>query len=157
MTTVGAAAAPRATAAGTDRRLWIAVIVVALIGLGIAIYLTVVHYSGIKVACATGGTCEQVQTSVYSKLAGIPVPVLGLLGYVGILLSTIAIRGDLGRIAGFGLALIGFLFSAYLTYREIFTLKAICEWCVGSATCMTVLLVLTAIRVARSQPAPPAA
>jgi uncharacterized membrane protein len=153
MTTVTATASP-AQAAATDRRLRLAILLVALIGLGIATYLTIVHYSGLKVACLASGSCETVQSSRYAKLAGIPVPVLGLLGYIGIL-GSLLIRGELGRIAGWGLALIGFLFSCYLTYRELFTIKAICQWCVGSAICMTVLVVLTSIRVFRSTPAPP--
>jgi uncharacterized membrane protein len=155
VTTVTSTAA-HVTAAGTDRRLRTAILVVALIGLGIATYLTIVHYSGLKVACLASGSCETVQSSRYAKLAGIPVPVLGLIGYIGIL-GTLLIRGDLGRIAAFGIALTGFLFSGYLTYRELFTIKAICQWCVGSAVCMTVLMVLTAIRVVRTDLPPPAA
>jgi uncharacterized membrane protein len=63
------------------------------------------------------------------------------------------VRGDLGRAIGFTTALIGFGFSAYLTYRELFTIKAICEWCVGSAICLTILAVLTGIRFVRGDPA----
>jgi uncharacterized membrane protein len=148
MTTVTGSATPF-LGVGSDRRFRIAILVIGLIGLGIATYLTIVHYTGLPVACATGKTCATVQSSVYAKLAGIPVPVLGLIGYLGIL-GTLALADDLGRIAAFGLALVGFLFSAYLTYREIFTIKAICEWCVGSAICMTVLLVLSSIRVLRA-------
>jgi uncharacterized membrane protein len=135
---------------GTDR-LRIAIGVLGLIGLGIAIYLTYVHYAKIKVACLSSGGCETVQGSVYAKLAGIPVPVLGLVGYAGILAS-LAVPGDLGRFAGFLLALTGFLFSAYLTYRELFTIKAICQWCVGSAVDMTLLMVITGIRALRTEP-----
>jgi uncharacterized membrane protein len=135
----------------SDRRLRTAAIVVACIGLAIAIYLTYVHYTGGNVACTNSG-CHTVQTSVYAKLGGIPVPVLGLVGYLGILGSLVLLSGDLGRLAGFAMALIGFLFSAYLTYRELFTIKAICEWCVGSAVCMTVLMVITSIRAVRGEP-----
>jgi uncharacterized membrane protein len=139
----------------TDRRLRIAVGVLAFIGIGIAIYLTYVHYAKIKVAClAGGGGCETVQASTYSKLDGIPVSVLGLVGYVGIF-GSLAIRAELGRIAGFGIALLGFLFSMYLTYREVFTIKAICQWCVGSAVLMTLLVILTAVRVVREGSAQP--
>ena len=63
-------------------------------------------------------------------------------------------RGELGRVAGFAIALIGFGFSMYLTYRELFTIKAICQWCVSSAVLMTVLAVLTAIRALRYEPPP---
>jgi uncharacterized membrane protein len=141
-------AASPATAA--DRRLQIAIAVICMIGIGIAGYLTYVHYAGIKVACLSSGGCETVQASRYSKLDGVPVAVLGLCGYVA-LLGSLGLRGELGRLAGFGIALIGFLFSAYLTYRELFTIKAICQWCVGSAVLMTVLVLLTAIRVLRDQ------
>jgi uncharacterized membrane protein len=139
-----------------DRRLLIAIAVISLIGIGVAGYLTYTHYAGLNVVCLSSGGCETVQKSVYSKLAGVPVAVLGLAGYIGILFS-LAIRNELGRIAAFGIALIGFLFSMYLTYREIFTIKAICQWCVSSAVLMTILTILTAIRVLRveSEPAAP--
>jgi uncharacterized membrane protein len=136
-----------------DRRLFIAILVLSLIGIGVAGYLTYTHYEGLNVVCLSSGGCETVQKSVYSKLAGVPVAVLGLAGYIGILLS-LAIRNELGRIAAFGIALIGFLFSMYLTYREIFTIKAICQWCVSSAVLMTLLTILAAIRALRVESEP---
>jgi len=125
--------------------------------IGIAGYLTYVHYEGLKVVCLSSGGCETVQSSRYAKLDGIPVAVLGLAGYIAILL-TLAIRGDSARAAGFGIALVGFLFSMYLTYRELFTIHAICQWCVGSAVLMSGLAILTGIRLMygeRHPPAPP--
>jgi uncharacterized membrane protein len=87
-----------------------------------------------------------VQASRWAKLDGIPVAVLGLGGYIAILASR-AVRGEAGRHVSFALALMGFGFSAYLTYRELFTIHAICQWCVASAILMTVLSVLTLIRL----------
>jgi uncharacterized membrane protein len=136
------------SASRTDRRLRIAIAVLCVIGIGIAAYLTYVHYEGLKVLCLSSGGCETVQASRYAKLDGIPVAVLGLLGYIGIL-GTLAIRGEAGRAAGFGIALVGFLFSMYLTYRELATIKAICQWCVASAIVMSALTILTAVRVLR--------
>jgi uncharacterized membrane protein len=134
----------------TDRRLTIAIIVLCLLGIGDAGYLTYVHYEGLKVVCLSGGGgCETVQASRYAKIGGLPVAVLGLAGYIGIL-GSLAIRGELGRALGFGLALVGFAFSMYLTYRELFTIHAICQWCVGSATLMTLLTILTLIRFLRA-------
>lgn len=130
----------------SDRALKVAIGVLCLIGIGIAGYLTYVHYEGLKVLCLSSGGCETVQSSRYAKLAGIPVATLGLVGYIGIL-GSLALRGELGRMTGFGIALIGFGFSMYLTYRELFTIHAICQWCVGSAVLMTLLAILTAIRV----------
>jgi uncharacterized membrane protein len=139
-----------------DRRLRIAIAVISVIGIGVAAYLTYTHYAGLNVVCPVSGGCETVQKSVYSKLGGVPVAVLGLAGYIAILL-TLAIRNELGRLAGFGISLIGCLFSLYLTYREIFTIKAICPWCVSSAVMMTLLTILTAIRVVRVESEPVAA
>lgn len=149
---------PPTAAAGspTDRRLRIAAAIVALIGLGIAAYLTYVHYAKLKPLCLSSGSCETVQSSRYSKLAGIPVPLLGVGGYIAILIS-LAVRGELGRVTGCAVALVGFGFSAYLTYREIFTIKAICQWCVGSAVAMTLLAVITVLRLMREDAAEPPA
>jgi uncharacterized membrane protein len=135
-----------------ERKLAIWIGAIALIGVGIATYLVYIHYAGIKPICAAGnGGCEKVQTSDYAKLAGIPVAVLGLAGYLAILAS-LFVRGDLGRLAGAAIALSGFGFSMYLTYREIFTIKAICQWCVGSAVLMTLLAGLTIVRLLKAEP-----
>jgi uncharacterized membrane protein len=150
MTTAAVSEGSRPRALLSDRRLQIAIIVLCLLGIGDAGYLTYVHYSGIKVAClASGGGCEKVQASQWSKLDGIPVSLLGLIGYIAIL-GSLFIRGEIGRAAGFGIALIGFGFSMYLTYRELFTIHAICQWCVGSATLMTLLAITTAVRFLRA-------
>ncbi len=135
-------------------RLTRVIFVIALIGVCEAAYLTYAHYNLGALACLGGhhgvSTCEQVQSSVYSKLLGIPVAILGLIGYVSIL-GSLWIKGELGRASGFCIALIGCGFSLYLTYRELFTLKEICEWCVGSAVLMTILMVLTSIRFLRGE------
>ena len=141
----------RAQRGTTDRRLRTAIAVLSLIGIGIGGYLTYVHYADLHVLCLSNGGCETVQNSRYSHLAGVPIAAVGLAGYISILI-TVFLRGDTGRTAGFGLALVGFLFSTYLTYREIFTIKAICQWCLGSAVLMTLLAILTTIRVVRAEP-----
>ena len=138
-----------------------AILSLATIGFIIAAYTTAVHYIGpsaliCSAAKGHASSCEQVQFSAWNNVAGIPVSVLGLVGYFGIFLS-LGIRGDLGRAAGFGIALVGFLFSLYLTYREAFTLHEYCEWCLGSAACMTILMVLLGIRFLTAEPASPPA
>lgn len=135
-------------AAGGGATLRIATVVVALVGVGIATYLTYVHYTGIEPICAASGGCEKVQSSEYAELAGIPVALLGLIGYVAIFVAAL-LPGDGARLVAASLALGGFVFSLYLTYLELFEIDAICQWCVGSAVVMTVLAVLTTLRVAR--------
>jgi uncharacterized membrane protein len=130
----------------TDRRLRLAAVVLALIGLGVAAYLTYVHYEDIRPVCGLGGDCVKVQTSEWSKLAGIPVAVLGLIGYAVILVS-LFVPGEEALIAGALTSLVGFGFSAYLTYREVFTIEAICQWCVASAIIMTLLAIITTTRL----------
>jgi uncharacterized membrane protein len=121
-------------------------LVLAVIGLGLASYLTYVHYSGIKPACSLGGSCEKVQTSAYSHLAGVPVALMGLIGYVAIVILLLAPENETTRFATVAVVTIGFGFSAYLTYRELFSIHAICEWCASSAVIMTVLLILAITR-----------
>ena len=131
----------------TEARSRAAIAALAVAGIGVAAYLTYVHYADVQALCvAGGGGCEKVQTSSYSELVGIPVAVLGLAGYVSIL-GTLWIRGETGRLAGAVLAITGFGFSAYLTYRELFTIDAICQWCVVSAVLMTLLAALTTWRL----------
>jgi uncharacterized membrane protein len=133
----------------TERHLRLAAIVLAVLGLGVAGYLTYVHYEDIRPVCGLGGDCVKVQSSEWSKLAGIPVAVLGLVGYAVILVS-LFVPGEEALIAGALTALVGLGFSAYLTYRELFTIDAICQWCVASAILMTLLAIVTTSRLLRA-------
>jgi uncharacterized membrane protein len=121
-------------------------VALSVLGLGIAAYLTYVHYTGGQVACTAGQSCVKVQTSQWSKLAGVPVALIGLVGYLSILASLVAPDREESRLVTLGLTMIGFGFSAYLTYRELFSIHAICEWCVSSAVILTILLAAAAIR-----------
>ena len=119
----------------------------AAFGIGVATYITIADAGGGAPTClAGGGGCETVASSSYSHLAGVNVAVFGIAGYVMLLIASV-LRGDAARFAGFGLALVGFGFSAYLTYIELFKIEAICQWCVASAVLMTILLILGAARV----------
>jgi len=140
----------------SSRTLRITLIVLAVIGIGIASYLTYVHYAGIKPACTAGESCTKVQTSIYSKLAGVPVALMGLIGYVLILGSLLAPEREASRLATAVLTLGGFGFSAYLTYRELFSIHAVCEWCASSAGILTIMMCLSVWRFLRGE-RPPAA
>ena len=133
----------------TDRTLHRTLVVLALIGIGIASYLTYVHYRGLSPICAINEGCEKVQNSRYAKVAGVPVPLIGLVGYVAILAS-LFVRGELARLATAGMAIGGFAFSVYLTSLELFEIHAICQWCIGSAIVMTAIAVLATIRALRA-------
>src|SRR3954449_1474406 len=126
-----------------------ATVLVALIGLGIATYLTVVHYAGAAPVCAIAHGCATVQKSHYAELLGVPVALLGGLAYVGILASLVR-EDEAFRTAGAALAIVGVAFSGWLIFVEVFKLHAICIWCVGSAICMALLAILTTARLLRS-------
>ena len=125
-----------------------------LLGLGVAGYLVYVHYAGIKPTCTLGTSCLKVQTSEWSKLAGVPVALIGLIGYIAILGSLLAPDREESRIATLGLTGIGFGFSAYLTYRELFSIHAVCEWCASSAVIMTLLFICAVARYLIGGPSP---
>jgi uncharacterized membrane protein len=135
----------------SDHALRTAGLVLAVLGIGIAGYLTYVHYAGVEPACSIAHGCHKVQHSEYAALAGVPVAVLGLVGYVGIL-AALAVDGEPGRMAAALFALVGFGFSAYLTYRELFTIDAICQWCVASAVLMTGLAIVCVRRLLTPPP-----
>jgi uncharacterized membrane protein len=128
-----------------EKRLRISMLSLCLIGLGIATYIAIVESGGGAPVCVAGGGCETVAQSEYAEILGVNVALLGIGGYLGLLAATL-LGGDRGRIAGLVLAMIGFGFSLYLTYLELFVIDAICQWCVGSAVAMTGLLALAIAR-----------
>jgi uncharacterized membrane protein len=136
------------------RTLRLTMLALTVLGLGVASYLTYVHYSGINPVCTAGGSCLRVQTSIYSKLAGVPVALMGLIGYLLILATLLVPETETSRLATVAFTAVGFGFSAYLTYRELFSIHAICEWCASSAVIMTVLVCLATWRFLRGEVEP---
>ncbi len=119
----------------------------ASFGIGVATYIAIADSgSGSPVCIAGGHGCQTVAESSYSHLAGVNIAVFGIAGYV-LLLGCALLRGDAPRIAGFAIALVGFGYSLYLTYLELFTIDAICQWCVASAVLMTLLFVADTVRM----------
>jgi uncharacterized membrane protein len=119
--------------------------VLALLELGIAVYLEVERARGRSVACPIGGGgCEKVQESRYSKLAGVPLPILGLIGAAAMLVTTL-LRDPRARMVAFMLAFAGALFSLYLAALQAFEINAYCAWCLSSAVIWIALAVTTGV------------
>jgi uncharacterized membrane protein len=114
-------------------------LVITVLGIILASYLVYVHYSGTKPVCTASTACLKVQTSQWSKLAGVPVALIGLIGYIGILAALLVPDTEIDRTALLGMTLVGFAFSGYLTYRELFSIHEVCEECATSAVFMTIL------------------
>jgi uncharacterized membrane protein len=121
----------------------------ALAGLGVSGYLTWTHVTNQAIACGGLQDCDIVQQSVYSTVLGIPVALLGVAAYAT-LLALLLLHGRLPEaldayipLAIFGISLIGVLYSAYLTYLEIYVIYAICRWCAISAVIITAIFFLS--------------
>jgi uncharacterized membrane protein len=137
----------------TDRALRLALRVVALAGIGVAGYLTYVHYDEGALICTTGG-CEQVQQSDYAELAGIPVALLGLLAWVAVLVL-VAWDSPLARALTAGVALVAAAFAVYLVVLQLFVIDAICVWCmVNDVVLIPLLAVLSLLRLRTPAAAP---
>ncbi|MCL4533604.1 MAG: vitamin K epoxide reductase family protein [Bacteroidetes bacterium] len=122
-------------------------LILCMLGLGISLYLSYIYLSGSRLLCEGLGGCDIVAASTFAHVAGVPVPLLGVLGYGSITSLTLARWGyprydSALALTVFGLALVGILYSAFLTYVEFFVLYAVCPWCIASALTMTAVFVV---------------
>ncbi len=121
---------------------------VIVFGIGVAGYLSYVETREVAAVCGPVGDCNAVQTSSYATLLGfLPVGVLGLLGYLGLLAAWLTRKyiprlEKTAAIAFLYMAIFAVVFSLYLTYLELFVIKAVCIWCITSAWLVTILLLL---------------
>lgn len=147
----------------TSTRLDWVFIGLTLIGIGISSYLTWAHFTNSSIICTADRSCDTVNHSSFAYFPpnwGIPVSILGLLGYLGLGGLTVMrlrlaqrpaelvwkTRGRLDMALFVG-TLGGVIFSGYLTAMEIWKLNAICWWCVASAITITLLFVIAVVRI----------
>jgi len=121
--------------------------ILSLIGLVVAGYLSFVEVTGTEAVCGPIGDCNTVQQSSYAKVFGLlPVGILGLMGYIVLLIAWILIKygpeswHENLKLMSWGMALFGVIFSIYLTYLEPFVIGATCAWCIASAVIITIQL-----------------
>ena len=125
----------------------------ALFGILVATYLTLYKAGAIAGLSCSVGSCEAVQLSRWATFLGLPVAAWGIVFYVVLLLlALVGMQGPLAESRGVALALVawtgwGVLFSAYLTYLELFVIHAICQWCVVSAVLVTIAFVVSVLDV----------
>jgi len=147
---------------GTMRRsrVQLALLVLSVIGIGIAIYLTAVHYENVPLICSASGLvdCARVLSSTYSVVPGttIPISVPGLawcivsggLAIVGLRLQPVP---RWLRISQFALSLSGILVVLYLVYVEIVRLHTICAWCTGLHVIILAMFLITLVQLQEPQ------
>jgi len=132
-------------------------LVLIVIGIFISGYLSYVKLTNVAMVCVESGAfnCEVVQNSAYSRLFGIPVAWLGLATYLvmgAIILfeKRIAFLREYGIMLMFGVNLFAWLFSMWLVYAQFFLLKALCPWCLSHEVVITILFVISILRLRKS-------
>lgn len=118
--------------------------IVALVGFIDASYLTFNHFTGITPPCFITQGCDVVTTSIYANILGIPVALLGALYYLSMLVLMLYYidKEDVRALKAISiLSLIGFLFSLWFVYAQIFVIKSLCTYCLLSAVTSTLLFI----------------
>ena len=135
-----------------DKWLYRASVALVVIGLLVSIYMTIYKVSGNEGMCLGSGDCSTVNASRFSEVNGIPVAVIGIIGYVAILAAHLledrnAFFRQNAILLIFGMSLTGFLFTVWLVYVELALLNAICPFCVTSQIAMTLIFIIAIIRL----------
>jgi uncharacterized membrane protein len=137
-----------------DKWLYRVSAILVVIGLLVSIYMTIYKVTSNDALCLGSGDCSTVNASRYSEVYGIPVATVGIAGYLAILLAHWYEQRDKffeknSPMLIFGLALTGFLFTVYLIYIEFAVLRALCPFCLTSQAAMTIIFMISIIRLIR--------
>jgi uncharacterized membrane protein len=137
-----------------DKTIFRISIALAILGTLVSIYMTIFKLTENSKMCLGNGGCTVVNSSRYSEVSGIPVALIGVGGYLVILAvlffeNRMKVLIQNGTLIVFGLALVGFLFTIYLVYAELALIHALCPFCITSQITMTILFILSVIRLVR--------
>jgi uncharacterized membrane protein len=135
-----------------EKRLRQITIALTVLGLLVSIYMTIYKFTDNDSMCIGSGDCKAVNQSGYSEVNGIPVALIGVAGYLSILALIYLERKpgffqENGGMLLFGTTLVGFLFTVWLIFVEVALLKKFCPFCITSQIAMTLIFILTVIRV----------
>ena len=137
-----------------DKWLYRGSVALTVIGLLVSIYMTIYKVTDNDGMCLGSGDCAAVNASRFSEVNGIPVAVIGMVGYAAILAVHVLEKRNAffeknGMLLIFGMGLTGFLFNVWLIYVEIALIKAFCPFCVTSQIAMTLIFIIAVIRLLR--------
>jgi uncharacterized membrane protein len=134
------------------------VAMLALAGIFDATYLLLYKLGYIGQLSCSIGSCETVNSSKWATFLGAPVAGWGVAFYVALFVLALVSTGErYAESRGMAQLLVAFagtgaLFSAWLTWLELFKIHAICQWCVTSAILVTLIFVISALEL-RETPA----
>lgn len=131
-------------------------IILSLIGLIDAIYLTYEHYSNFIPPCGTSifVDCGKVLQSSYSVVLGLPLALLGLFHYammIVLIVLVFAFKNKIARYLFVFEAAFGFIASLYLVFLQLIVIRSICLYCMASAITSTALFILMHFVFARER------
>jgi len=135
-----------------DKRLSQLTMALIVVGLLVSVYMTIFKITSNESMCIGSKDCAVVNASRYSEVNNVPVAVIGMGGY-GALLAILWLGKrpgffkQNGSLIFFGVSLVGFLFTAYLVFVEIALIKAFCPFCIASQVSMTLIFILSVIRL----------
>jgi len=137
-----------------DKRLRQIAIALAILGLLVSIYMTIFKLTNNEAMCVGSSGCSEVNSSKYSEINGIPVAVLGVIGYTAILILLLLEQRpgffqENASMMFFGISLMGFLFTVYLIYVEIALIGAYCPFCLTSQAVMSIIFIISVVRLIR--------
>jgi uncharacterized membrane protein len=135
-----------------EKWLYRASIALVVIGLVVSVYMTIYKFSGNDGMCLGSGQCAEVNASIFSEVNGVPVAVVGIIGYAAILAVHLlekrnAFLRENATLFIFGMSLTGFIFTVWLVYVEIAIIKALCPFCVTSQVAMTLIFIIAIVRL----------
>ena len=137
-----------------DKRVSQLTIGLVILGLLVSVYMTIFKITSNENMCVGSKDCSIVNASRYSEVNKIPVAVIGVGGYAALLAILWLERRpgfikQNGTMIFFALSLIGFFFTLYLIFVEIVLIKAYCPFCITSQVAMTLIFILSVIRLVR--------
>jgi len=137
-----------------DKRLSQLTFALIILGLLVSVYMTIFKITSNENMCIGSKDCSLVNASRYSEINKIPVAVIGIGGYSALLAILLLERRpgfikQNGTMLFFALSLVGFFFTAYLIFVEIVLIKAYCPFCITSQVAMTLIFILSVIRLVK--------
>jgi len=116
----------------------------AFLGMIDALYLTLMR--GSHVPCSISGGCNEVLTSPYAEVFGVPLSAIGLAFYFTVFVLAVLEVFEVAPVLRwvFWLALPGFVITLVLLYLQAFVIHHFCQYCLASATFVTIIFIASA-------------
>ncbi len=106
------------------------IVILAVLALGVSLYLTITKYAGIAVPCSVTHGCETVLHSKYSSFLGFPLSLWGVLYFSGVIVAgLLANHYQTWRKLVSILLGIGALGAFAFLFLQFFVIKQVCQYC----------------------------